>query len=291
MLCLKVQPLGSHSPAGLIAAGTINGKTWQIVTYRPGTEGASAGQQCFSTLGATFGSPGGSKDSGPQPTMAGSVDPVQFTGSGTGTAEASYGIVGSDVSYVAVTLSNGTVLTLRPATVYGKRYVGFIAPAGTVVEAVAYSRRGEIASAIPFSTPGGQPVFSAWLRPGQHGLPRARGQVGSWVLGGRTWPVTVYLGPWGICFDEGAGESTCSPEGIPPGTSVMGFASAGSQGVITGSAAPDVARLVFNLPGGKTAQALPVTVGGQKFFAVATPRGGLRWTAYDAAGKVVATGS
>jgi len=287
---VTVQPPGPRSPAGLIAAGTINGKSWQIIAEKPGTQGATSGQQCFQTLGASFGSPGGSQDCGPPPTLAGDADPVQFTGSGNKTADATYGLVQSDVSYVRVTLSNGTELTLRPVTVYGKRYVGVVAPGGVIVEATAYSRHGEIASAIPFSASDGLPVFSAWLRPGQHGLPRASGRVGSQVMDGRTWPVTVYLGPWGICFDEGAGQSTCSPEGIPLGTSEMGYSSAGSQGLIIGSAAPNVARLVFALPGGKTAQALPVAVGGQRFFAVATSRDALHWTAYDAAGKVVATG-
>ena len=90
---------------------------------------------------------------------------------------------------------------LHPVAVYGVRAVAFAVPVGAgVVDATAYSRHGEIAAAIPFNAPSGVAAFGVWLTPGQHGLARASGRIGSGTANGRAWSVTAYLGPWGICY-------------------------------------------------------------------------------------------
>lgn len=156
---VTVQSPGPHSPAGLIASGKINGKYWQLVTDKPGTDGASPGDQEITVSGAALLNP----MTGIVPDLSTDhADPVAFAEVGLMPVEARYGPVQADVAYVKVTLDNGTVLTLHPATVYGARAVGFATPASAViVSATAYSRHGEIATAIPFNDPGGQVFFGS----------------------------------------------------------------------------------------------------------------------------------
>jgi hypothetical protein len=209
-----------------------------------------------------------------------------------------YGAVRANVSYVTVRLGDGTVLTLHPARVYGARVMAFAIPMGApILSVTAYSPQGEIATAIPFNYPGGSASFGIWLRPGQHGLARASGLVGSGSYLGDTWSATAYLGPWGVCLygktGGGGSAGTCadiaSPSGL--GTSVM-FWTGGVPAVAGGSASPPVVRVAVTAPGGTTTQVHPVTVGGIKFFAFPFGKGPKhwKWTAYDGSGHAVASG-
>ena len=134
------------------------------------------------------------------------ADPVPFSGGLIiGPVQVMYGAVPADVTYVAVRLGNGAVLTLHPAAVYGVRAVAFAVPVGAgIVDATAYSQQGEIAAAIPFNDSNGRAYFGLWLTPGQHGLARASGRIGSGTANGTAWSVTAYLGPWGICYQTNA---------------------------------------------------------------------------------------
>jgi hypothetical protein len=289
-----VRPPGPRSPAGLIASGTVNGKRWQLVAHKPGTEGAGHGQQEVMASGPAFG-PTGLSASGPAFTMA-HADPVTFAGFSAGPSQAAYGAVAADVSYVTVRLGNGTVLTLHPVRLYGVRLVAFAVPVGApIASATAYSPRGEIATAIPFNDPGGMATFGTWLRPGQSGLARASGLVGSGSYLGKAWSVRAYLGPWGVCLAgqaAGTSASSCAETttGSELGTSVM-FWTEAVPAVAAGSAAPSVVRVAVTSPDGKTTQVRPVTVGGLKLFAFPFGQGPRpwRWTAYDGAGHVVAS--
>ncbi len=155
----------------------------------------------------------------------------------------------------------------------------------------AHSRQGDIATAVSFNDAGGLASFGTWLRPGQHGLARASGRIGSGSYLGGHWSVTAYLGPWGVCL-EAEGGSGCvdatSVSGL--GTKVM-FWAAGVPGVAGGSAGASVVRIVVTSPDGKTVEVHPVTVGGAKFFAFAIGQGSRpwKWTAYDRSGKMVAS--
>ncbi len=198
---VTVQAPGPHSAPGLIASGTIDGQSWQFTAAKPGTGVPGPGGQIFTTSGPAVG--GASAFALPSALAVDSADPVSFADiSGVvltpGHVQVQYGAVRADVTYVAVRLGNGTVLILHPVAVYGVRAVAFAVPVGAgVVDATAYSRHGEIAAAIPFSAPSGVAVFGVWLKPGQHGLARASGRIGSGTVNGRAWSVTALPGPVG----------------------------------------------------------------------------------------------
>jgi hypothetical protein len=293
---VTVQAPGSHAPAGEIAFGTVNGQQWRIVVNKPGTEGAARGQELIVASGSAFG-PQGVSDSAPSLAVD-NTEPVSLTGLRSGTTQVQYGAVRDDVSYVTVRLGNGTVLTLHPVTVYGTRVVAFAAPAGAnIVDATAYSLRGEIGVAVPFNNPSGLASFGLWLKPGQHSATRVSGLIGSGRFDGGTWSATAYIGSWGTCVvASGGGTSagSCLPTTAALGTNVM-FWTGGTPEVVSASASASVTRIVVTEPGGATMQIRPVTVAGQKFFAfpmspqqwVAYNRPVWKWTAYDSSGGVV----
>ena len=291
-----VRPPGPHSPAGLIASGTVNGQRWQLLAGQPGAGGAGRGEQIFLASGPAFG-PDSASNSTPTAYLK-SADPVSFTGFSSGPSVVQYGEVRADVSSVQVRLGNGIVLTLHPATVWGVRMVAFAVPVSAdVAEATVYSRHGEIASAIPFNFPGFGATFSRWLKPGEHGPGRASGRIASGSVSGRPWSVTAYLGPWGLCLetrisDQYAGGS-CEAETFPMETTLLSTTQ-GSPRVASGTAAASVTRIVVHPSAGAPAwQVRPVRVGSQKFFAFALPAGkkATSWTAYDGSGHKVTSGT
>jgi hypothetical protein len=287
-----VRPPGPHSPPGLIASGTVNGQRWQIVAGRPGAGGAGRGQQIFLATGPALAS--GSVSTSVPTAVLTSKDPALLIGLSCGPTQVQFGAVQPDVSAVTVRLGSGRTLTLHPATVWGVRMVAFAIPLGApVVSATAYSAHGEIATAIPFNATGGMATFGSWLRPGQHGLARASGRVGSGSYLGSAWSATAYLGPWGACVTGqagGTGASSCmdatSAAGL--GTGVM-FWTDGVPAVAVGSADQSVARIVVTSPDGKTTQMRLVTVGGVRFFAFPFGKGPKpwKWTAYDRSGHAI----
>jgi hypothetical protein len=289
---VTLQPPGRHAPAGEIASGTINGQQWRIAAPELGAGGAARGLQAILASGPGAG-PGGMAVAVP-PLAANRADPVSWQGLGSSTAQGQFGAVRADVWYVTIRLRNGTVLTLHPVTVNGTRAVAFAVPLGAAIaDATAYSRHGEIATAIPFNKPGGMAFFAAWLKPGQPGLGRVSGRIGSGTFDGNGWSATAYLGPWGVCVEtEGGGVSAvnCTPATSALGTGIL-FWTGDAPQVAGGSASAPVARVVVHRVGGTIVQVRPVTVGRQKFFAF--PMGGsykpLTWKAYDRSGKLVAS--
>ncbi|MGH3204985.1 MAG: hypothetical protein ACRDOA_14810 [Streptosporangiaceae bacterium] len=292
---VTVQAPGPHPAPGLIASGTIDGRRWQLSAAKPGTGGAGSGGQIFTASGPAFGG-----DAGSQPGAAlavDSADPVSFSDVALtwGPVQVQYGAVRADVTYVTVRLGNGTVLVLHPVTVYGVRAVAFAVPVGAgVASAAAYSPHGQIAAAIPFNAPDGVAAFGVWLTPGQHGLARASGRIGSWTVSGRAWSVTAYLGPWGICIRApatGIASAYCVPAtaGLDLNSGVLAM-TGGSGSVAAGHAPASAAWVIVNQPDGTTTKVWPVTVGGQRLFAFQLQTGPdpLSWTAYDTSGHVVA---
>jgi len=283
---VTVRPPGPHSPPGEIASGTVNGKSWQVIAERrcPGGDG-----YCILGQGPAFGDSTESESAGD--TLANATGlPVYWSASSSGPVQLQLGAVRAGVSAVRVYFGNGTVLTLYPVTVYGDRAVAFAAPVGVdIVRAVAYSRTGEIAAAIPLNLPGKMSYFGSWLTPGERAAASVSGTIGSGTINGVTWSASAYLGPWGICAEISDG-STCVPTGTQPGTGEMLVSPNHGLVQIVGSAAAAVTRLAVSA-GRTTVQVRPVSVGGLKFFAVAVPAfsGNVRWVAYDAAGRVVAS--
>jgi hypothetical protein len=293
---VTVQPPGPDSPPGLIASGTVNGQHWTLTAGRPGAGGAGRGQQFTVAAGPVFG-PDSVSSSAPAFAPP-ATDPVSLLGliGGQSQAQAQYGTVAAGVSYVTVRLGNGIVLTLHPARVYGVRLVGFAIPLGApVVSATAYSARGAIATAIPFSS-GGISSFVTWLRPGQSGLARASVRVGSGTYLGKAWSARAYLGPWGACLVGQAGKGEASSCEEVTSVSRLGTGmwlwTGGVPAVAVGSAAPSVARIEVTSPDGKTTQVRPVAAGGARFFAFPFGQGPKhwKWTAYDGSGHAISSG-
>ena len=199
---VTVQPPGPDAQTGLIASGTIDGQLWFVLADRPGVDGAPAGQQIIIAGGTGVGALAGADLDVPTLGTGRGPGPVLFISSSFGTAaQIQVGAVQADVSYVTVRLGNGTVLVLHPAAVYGTRAVAFAAPIkAEITEVTAYSRHGEIASAVPFNWPGGTAWVISWLRPGQVPTPRVSGVIGSGTVRGKAWSATAYLGPWGTCI-------------------------------------------------------------------------------------------
>ena len=299
---VTVQVPGAHSQAGLIASGTVNGQGWQVLTYQPGTHRAGPGRQNIYFGGRAFGDAQGVA-SVPALRVDDAV-PVSFgaptggIGNSPGGIQGQYGAVRGDVWYVTVRLGDGSVFTLHPVTVYGTRAIAFVAPEGiAIVSATAYSRAGEIATAIPFNYRYGPAYFGDWLRPGQRGAPRASRLIGSGTFQGRAWSATAYTGPWGTCLtatSQGSpGGAGCATAAAKLSTGIV-FTSILNPQVVCGIAAPSVVRVVAGRPDGSTVEVRPVTVAGQKFFAFPTTMRGQRalsWTAYDGSGAVVASSS
>ena len=307
---VTVQAPDPHPAPGLIASVTIDGQSWQLTAAKPGTGTPEPSEQIFTTSGPAFGGDATSRTGqalavGPVDRPPGdSADPVFFSDiSGLvltrGPVQVQYGAVRADVTYVAVRLTNGTVLTLHPVAVYGVRAIAFAVPVGAgIVDATAYSRHGEIAAATPFNAPSGVAAFGVWLTPGQHGLTRASGRIGSGTVNGHAWSVTAYLGPWGICYQVPATGLTwayCMPTTAldrnsgPLNSGTLSMTGDGLA-VAAGHAPTSAAWVIVNQSDGTTTKVWPVTVGGQKLFVFQLRAGPdpLSWTAYDNSGHVVA---
>ncbi|HEY6294230.1 MAG TPA: hypothetical protein VIX15_01075 [Streptosporangiaceae bacterium] len=282
---VTVQAPGPHAAPGEIALGTINRQGWQFIAAKPGTA-PGRGAQFFTTLGPAF---AGQATSQLGPALAGyGAAPASFLELTCGPVQVQYGAVAADVTHVAVRLDNGTVLTLHPVAVYGVRAVAFAIPVGAgITEVTAYSRHGVIAAATPFNDPSGTADFGVWLRPGQHGLARASGRIGSGTFHSSAWSATAYLGPWGICIRFPAGVA-CVPDGASVDSSATELTS-GELSVAAGGAPASTALVIVYQPDGTSTTVRPVTVGGQKLFAlqVRTGPNRLGWTDYDSSGAVV----
>jgi hypothetical protein len=170
---VTVNPPGPHSQAGLIASGLVGTGSWQwiatpqAVRQPPGqippdfgctqtTQGSQVSLVCILLIPDASGSDGSG--------------PVAFSGVSAGVSadKAVWGLVADPaVSYLTVRLADGSVLTLHPTTLYGKRYVAFALPPRLGVDNVtAYSPTGEIATVIAYNNSGEAPSFGTWLRPG-----------------------------------------------------------------------------------------------------------------------------
>jgi hypothetical protein len=300
---VTVQPPGPTAPVNEIAYGTVNGKAWRILMGKTSPNDASF-DSCAEMLGPAFEpEPVTGPDTGCYPprgaTLANPVafDPPAFAVGPDPQALGLAGEVAANVTHVTVTLTNGTLLTLQPVTVYGDRYVAFAAPTGAVVQVTAYSRRGEIARAFPFA-PDGPDWFldTGWLRPGQHELAPVTAVVGSGRYTGGTglfqgsWSVVLQQGPWGVCETLTGEDGLCGPG--QPGPRRAGAQVVYKNGryeICEGLTPLDVTRVVLTLPGSGSVTVQLAGGADAKYWAFGYTKA-FSWTAYNAADLVVGSG-
>ena len=283
-LRVTVNPPGPHAAPGLIASGLIGRSRWNLSVASPKTKNCM-----FSGAGVSWYSCNGSI------APATAAQPINFEGMG-GTAgstpdDVSFGVVWAGLASARVTLSDGTVLTLRPTEIDGLRFVAFAAPSSlTVASVTAYEADGgEIATAIPYQPPGGLPNFGSWQKPGQPLPARLNGTFPVAAATAQPSQVGAHLGPWGTCLYVG-GDGYCYIPPWSPATGPFGFAGT----YVVGTAANSVSYLIVTPKDGAAIRVPAVTVGQQKFWAVAVARPAqstAHWTAYNAAGHPVASGT
>jgi hypothetical protein len=192
---VTVKALGPTAKAGVIGAGTINNKHWQIVVDK------TLGEGCTSTLYRLTCGPGYGSSVG--------LREVSLNGATAAGVQFQMGTVGPDVTRVVIQLSDGTELDLRPITAYGHRWVAVAAPVHAMVRAQSFIGRSEYLYAVAYQA-SYYSEFVTWLRPGQPGLPRAARQLGSGKIAGVPWEASVSVGPWGYCVQFADG-GTCLP--------------------------------------------------------------------------------
>jgi hypothetical protein len=285
------------SPRSLVATGRINGLPWRAEVSRK-----SDGEVCETTVVA-----GGSEtgcSSGPPATMNPSGYPV----GNLETAQVNMATVRADVTDVQIAYTNGQVLNATPVSVFGRRYARYIAFAApydaAVTRITAFSAHGQIAYAVPFtaSTDAGI-VLVRWLHPGQQARPRpVRYLAGTGVRDGKRWRDELYVGPWGTCFVHPVSPDLtvafdCFPslgwlQGKPRVATLIGFAHQLSLEYVYGQAEPDVRYLIVTTAHGHTSRVPANRAGSRRFFVFVSQDAdpAVRWAAYDAGGRVLASG-
>jgi hypothetical protein len=299
-------PPAAPAVDGVIASGTTGGQGWKITLSKQHGSFVADAPGVTSLL---VGYP--------------STDPVEFN-AGLGAPRARLlmvvGLVRSDVTSVTVQVAGSPALRLIPVQDRGKRWVGMVLPATMhVTNLIAYGATGAIGHTVPYSPDpfvGLQTV--AWLAPGQAGQARrsirlptldAGPGVQSYVDG----PTLFQIGPWGECVALGfvgapaPCQDSVNPLTIPRGGGV--FSTIDCAGAEPGDvnaadppnpkvayclagAVPQVSRVELRLSDGSVHQLQPVAAGHTKYLSFALSKLSLtRWTAFDAAGHQLGTGS
>lgn len=274
------------TPRKLTFSGAINGQPWRFdVDWNRGNVVQSGPRAVQNVMGnmSLDGQPGSFDEAG--------------SGSGADARLIVVGRVRGDVSYLALNEPDGRVVYVSPVPWHGQRWIGVAIPARLRPRSVvAYSDRGELAYAVPFT----DSTVNVWLKPGQRGPARQTARIATGVLDGKRWSYEGYAGPWGVCFRTSVGNGSCLQaygSRLRPGHFISwlvcgSFEDAGSQ-LWNGQAASDVSYLRFRLSDGSVQRVVPVSLAGYRYFALAFDghRHLTGWTAYGASGQVLASGS
>lgn len=293
---LTVHSPGPHSPKGLVAYGRLNQRHWRII----GSAQRESGHMyvCFDTVGNDC-------NGGSIPVARNSGEIADFPFSSGPNPTVLVGDVRSDVRFLQFSLSNGQIVMLKPVAVFGRSHaswVGVMLPyAAAVTRITAYSAKGQLGYAIPFTHDGTVTVVR-WLAPGQPPKPaRATYKIASGKVNGKPWAEYAYIGPWGSCL-EGAGDGgTCIGQGLrgwvsgKPASLVLqdgGSSASPKVAYYFLAAKPAVSYVVVHFKNAAPVRVPAVSAGSVKFigFASVPPDAATRWVAYSAGGKVLATG-
>jgi hypothetical protein len=229
------------------------------------------------------------------------------------------GMVRDDVTAVTVQVAGSPSLRLIPVQSLGKRWVGMVVPATLhVTNMIADGATGAIGHTVPYS-PDPDVGFRTltWLAPGQPGQARRsirlpRLEAGPGVHAYLDGPTIFQIGPWGECvakgfvgqpapcntssdplaISRGAIFATINCDGADPGDVSAADPPNPKVAYCLAGAVPQVSRVELRLSDGSVHELQPVAVGHAKYLAFALSKVSLtRWTAFDAAGHQLGTGS
>lgn len=305
---VTANPPGLHSPPGLIASGTVNGRPWSVRAEASGHGYYFSGMSAYVSKGANGNLPGRYEHGDPVGEFLASA----ITSGPAIEAEA----VRADVTLVRVRLTNGQVLSLRPVAAIGPDYASLIAFAmpdyRDVLAIEAFNGHGEISYTVPW-TGHTWLLTGRWLQPGQPALPRPQTAViGSGTAFGHSWRQLAAAGPWGWCgqgdIDGRGGGGGClttlPPLGPGKYSQAVGFAGGsviGKSGIIlTNEVADSVAVVELTTQSGQHSWIRPHRLGGRSFISFASAIGTragpapltvIRWAAYGAHDQLLGTGS
>jgi hypothetical protein len=283
------------APRGLIATGRAAGVRWSLSVQLQ----QHGSLMCWLLPGREQVCDGGGAD---QAKVSRTGDPAWISSGGGPGFQIYGGWVRADVTRLAVTYSNGQVLSLRPVGALGRRYARFFALAGsptvTVTEVAAYAAHRELGYAIPFTADHTVDLVR-WLRPGQPALPSPVSRViGSGNADGTPWAEHLYIGPWGTCID-GANVSSCwhGTGWLPSSSAIiasMGFSAIGNSVYFERcQAAPAVSYVVVTRADGSTERIAAIQAGPWKYLSYASVQRDkvVRWAAFGAHRQELASGS
>lgn len=301
---LPVRSPGRHvSAAGttrevVIARGVIQGHPWRIVVDQ------AAGRLCAGEVGlqrscVSLRSLG--HLSGPA-ALSGAMVAVDVrppaVSAGPLVWNALFGVVRPDVSRLALRMSNGRAVDLRPVSAAGYRWVGLIwVPFRVAVtKATAYSGARELGYSVPLYGGEMRPgtYFISWYRPGEVAPAFQERYIATGGTSGHGASVLVRAGPWGYCVvlyapQANVQDNCWSPSSLSStGKWIMHSRPASARPRwIVGTALPWVSYLQVTLAGGRAFR-VPVTrVSGIKFYAMGVGTGPaiVRWRAFSASGR------
>ena len=308
-LAVTLNTADPRAPGGVFASGTADGTPWRLAVRNI----ARPAPWCLPAVMLN------SRDGDLlfyQPGRTPLISNTAFLTNPGGQPGAGYAFaeVGSGVTRLAVTLRDGTRLTVRPVAVRlcGQRFhlAGFGYPAAGVAQVAAYLGNRATFSYHPPATlfgprasaPGAFADPGPWYNTKSRGN-AASGPIGSGQAGGATWRLSMSLGSGGQCYTGSAGRrgshgraEECLPVQAPPAGVALSSvpfpptAAAGLTGY-AGLVSPRTGYVIARLSDGTARKLTPVDMGGRKYFGLAAAHGArlVRVTMYDAAGRAFAS--